>query len=134
MKIVSHNYNKAFLNLLFFFYTHQTFVFHFLVDFCIVQNHIVSFFLFLLQKDFDIFHKFFCIFNYYDNIQLMTLQLMNQAFLFIQLFFFLINQKNVVYLKAFKKVDFIMIYKIHTVLVFIKITQIILKIIFSNTF
>ena len=53
MKIVSHNYNKAFSFFSFyniFFYSQPAFVFHLLVDFRII-------FLFLIKKDFDNFHE-----------------------------------------------------------------------------
>ena len=40
-----------------FFYAQLVFIFHLLVDFCIFDNHIVAFCLFLFQKDFDIFHE-----------------------------------------------------------------------------
>ena len=45
--ILSYNYNNAFFLLHIFFYTQQAFAFHLLVDFCIVNDHIVTFFLFL---------------------------------------------------------------------------------------
>ena len=50
IKILSFNCNKAFffLILCFFFYTQQAFVFHFVVDFCMVHDNIVVFFLIIL--------------------------------------------------------------------------------------
>ena len=46
-----------------FFSIQQAFVFHPLVDFCIVHNHIVAFFPVIVYKDFDIFDIFFTIYN-----------------------------------------------------------------------
>ena len=56
-KIIIMEHFFSFYNI--FFYTQQALVFHFLVDSCIVHNHIVIFFLFLLQKDFDIICELF---------------------------------------------------------------------------
>ena len=39
-----------------FSYTQLVFLFHFLKDFCIAQDHIVVICFFLIQKDFDTFH------------------------------------------------------------------------------
>ena len=50
-----------------FFYTQLAFVFHLPVDFCVVHDHMVALFLFLLKKDFH--ELFFVVFLYYlDNI------------------------------------------------------------------
>ena len=58
--MVSYIYNKAFF--LFynvFFYTRQGFPFHLLRDFCNVHNHIVAIFIFLPQKNLDVFDELF---------------------------------------------------------------------------
>ena len=45
-----------------FFYTQPVFVLRLLLDFCIVHDHIIVFFLFLLYKDFNIFPELFLYF------------------------------------------------------------------------
>ena len=51
--MISHFF--SFYNI--FFYTQQAFAFDLLVDFCIIHDHIVAIFLYLLQKEFDILNK-----------------------------------------------------------------------------
>ena len=66
--IVSYNYDKAFFSFYdIFFYTQEAFVFHLLVDLCIVHDHIVAYF--FIYKDFHIFQELsYVVFLYYFDI------------------------------------------------------------------
>ena len=69
MKFFSHSF---FLTL---FYNQPVYFFHLLRDFCNMDYHIATFFLFLLQKDFNIFHKLsFVVSLFLDSINLIFVQ------------------------------------------------------------
>ena len=133
MKIVSYNYNNmlfSFYNV--FYYTRPSVFCHFLRDF-VSFTTILLLFYFFFRKTLIPFRSvfwFFVFLCYLDNIQLDYI--CEKSFIRK-----LIKKFDLKMLKQFYKLlnfNFIMIFIIHKISVLLKITQITLNVIFSNTF